>query len=78
VVNLKLTYRKILLSFFIIVHPLLLLAQGVPCGEDHDPQDNDCPLDTWIILLVIITLIFTVIHLHRKQKSLQALTPEGI
>jgi len=42
---------------------------GTPCDPD-DP--SGCPLDTWVIALVIIAVIFTALHLQRKQKSLQA------
>jgi hypothetical protein len=43
----------------------------VPCGGDPDDGDydpNNCPLDTWVILLVALALILTVIHLHRRRK----------
>ena len=40
----------------------------LPC----DPDDPNCPLDTWVIVLVVMAVIFAVTQLHRKQKSLQA------
>ena len=43
---------------------------GSPCDNDQGGPDG-CPLDTWVIVLLIIAVIFTAIHLHRKQKSLQ-------
>ena len=59
---------------FLIISPIVTLAQGpggdLPCGGD-DPLNSDCPLDTWVIVLVIIALTFTVFHLRKKQKSLQ-------
>ena len=48
---------------------------GEPCGG-VDP-DATCPLDTWVIILASIAVIFAVIHLNRKQKSLLSKT-EGI
>lgn len=43
---------------------------GLCDGNDGGP--DGCPLDTWVIVLVVIAVIFTAIHLHRKQKSLPA------
>jgi hypothetical protein len=45
-------------------------GDGLCDGNDGGP--DGCPLDTWVIILVIIAVIFTALHLHRKQKSLQA------
>ncbi|WP_183560210.1 hypothetical protein [Mucilaginibacter sp. SP1R1] len=45
-------------------------GDGLCDGEDGGP--DGCPLDTWVIALVIIAFIFTILHLRRKQKSLQA------
>ncbi|WPU96582.1 hypothetical protein SNE25_13745 [Mucilaginibacter sabulilitoris] len=45
-------------------------GDGLCDGNDGGP--DGCPLDTWVIVLVVIAVIFTAIHLHRKQKSLQA------
>ncbi|MES2377651.1 MAG: hypothetical protein V4553_13790 [Bacteroidota bacterium] len=47
------------------------------CEDDTGPgslpgdPDNpwvQCPLDTWVVVLAAAALIFTVIHLYRKQK----------
>jgi hypothetical protein len=35
------------------------------CGGGPDP----CPLDTWVVVLVAGALLFTTIHLYRKQKA---------
>jgi hypothetical protein len=40
----------------------------LPC----DPDDPNCPLDTWVIVLVVMAVIFAVAHLYRQKKSLQA------
>ncbi|HVW13803.1 MAG TPA: hypothetical protein VHB54_08280 [Mucilaginibacter sp.] len=42
-------------------------AQGLPCGGD-DP-DATCPLDTWVIVLVIAASVFAAYRLFRKQKA---------
>jgi hypothetical protein len=42
-------------------------AQGLPCGGD-DP-DATCPLDTWVIVLVIAASAFAAYRLFRKQKA---------
>jgi hypothetical protein len=58
---------KILLTLCLVISPLLLLADpGAPC-DDSEPLDNNCPLDTWIIYIVILVLILTAIHLKKKQ-----------
>jgi len=49
----------------------LLFAQdgiGFPC-TDNDPDNTNCPLDTWVILLAFIALAFAARHLYRKQKQ---------
>lgn len=45
-------------------------GDGLCDGNDGGP--DGCPLDTWVFVLALIALVFTVIHLHKKQKSLQA------
>jgi hypothetical protein len=70
------TFVKNKYKFLLGVCLYLLLTTN--CFADPDPlcDGNDggpdgCPLDTWVIVLVIIAVIFTTLHLHRKQKSLQ-------
>ncbi len=38
-----------------------------PCGLNDDDNQN-CPLDTWVVVLAIIAVIFAAIHLHKKKK----------
>jgi len=46
-----------------------------PCGGNGDPDDpTTCPLDTWVVALVIVTLIFATSKLYYKQKSEQAIS----
>lgn len=43
-------------------------AQGdLPC--DGGDIDNPCPLDTWVMVLVVPAVLFAVFHLYRQQKS---------
>lgn len=40
---------------------------SAPCGGAD--IDGGCPLDTWVIILAAIALIFTTLYLYRKQKT---------
>ena len=64
--------KRIFLTLaFITITVTTLLAQsdpGLPCGG-ADQDDNNCPLDTWVIVLAAVVMIFTAIHLARKQKA---------
>jgi len=71
----EITYNKVwAFIVFLITAPITTFAQGsggdLPCNGD-DPLNSDCPLDTWVIFLFLIALIFTALHLRNKQKSLQ-------
>lgn len=37
---------------------------GGPCGLTDD--DGNCPLDTWVVVLAIIGVVFGAVHLYRK------------
>jgi hypothetical protein len=43
-----------------------------PCLGD-DP-DATCPLDTWVIVLVIAAAIFTAFSLYRRQRPISSST----
>ena len=45
-------------------------AQGLPCGGD-DP-DATCPLDTWVIVLVIAASLFAAYTLYRRQTAFRS------
>jgi hypothetical protein len=61
--------RFLLTALFLIANIGLLFAQGeLPCG-DGDPDGVTCPIDSWVVVLVIGTLIFAVLQLHNKQKT---------
>jgi hypothetical protein len=51
-----------------MVNVAALYAQPTEPCEGTDP-DTTCPLDTWVIVLAFIALIFTVIHLYRKRAA---------
>jgi hypothetical protein len=68
-------YKKLAAFSFFLLTSLSVFAQdcsdgpGLP-GDDPDAHPvggNGCPLDTWVIVLVAVALLFTVWHLHRKQ-----------
>jgi hypothetical protein len=64
-------HKFITVSVFFLFSIATAFAQQVPCSGDPDDEDfdpNGCPLDTWVILLVTIALIFAVIHLYRQRK----------
>jgi hypothetical protein len=62
------TYKKILPTIIILVFPLTIFAQGIgePC-DDSDPFDNYCPLDTGIMYLVLLAVVFATVQLGRGR-----------
>jgi hypothetical protein len=55
----------------LMLNAAVLFAQtgiGEPC-EGNDP-DSTCPLDTWVIVLAVVAVVFAVIRLRRKQQAL--------
>ena len=66
-------FRKIILLLFcLIVQSTVLFAQGDICDFNDPDNTTPCPLDTWVIILAFITVIFAAVHLHRNKKSLAA------
>ncbi len=50
-------------------------AQSNPGGglcDGNDGGPDGCPLDTWVIVLVVAATVFAAVHLYRQKKSLQA------
>lgn len=43
---------------------------GLPCGGD-DP-DATCPLDTWVVVLVVAASLFAAYTLYRRQATLRS------
>ncbi|QEC75353.1 hypothetical protein [Mucilaginibacter ginsenosidivorax] len=69
--GLKYVY-SLLATFLFITAPVIGHAQGeLPCN-DADPFNSACPLDTWIMALVIIAGVYAAVYLHRKQKAFQS------
>jgi hypothetical protein len=61
---------KIFFGAFLLLmlNTVVLFAQpGEPCqGLD---VDNPCPLDTWVVVLAVVAVLFAAIHLYRKQSA---------
>jgi len=62
---------KVICVLSFVLTPAISKAQDLPC-DGLDPYDTNCPLDTWVILLVAVAGVFAAFHLYRKQKNLQA------
>lgn len=60
------------LLILVLFSPMIVSAQESECGGVSDPFNEACPLDTWVVVLVIVAGVFTSIHLHRKQRSLRS------
>ncbi len=45
---------------------------GLPGVDVDDVAGNKCPIDTWVIVLVIAALAFATYNLYNKQKALRA------
>jgi hypothetical protein len=66
-------YRAIALTTIFFLNVVTAFAMQVPCpGDPTDPgyDPNNCPLDTWVIVLAASTLIFTTVYLCRKQRAI--------
>ena len=50
----------------ILLSTLTLMAQDNPCDPD---QVDGCPLDNWVIVLVVAAVIFVTYRLYRKQRG---------
>lgn len=69
------TIYKFLLGICLLLITSNSFAQSNPGGglcDGNDGGPDGCPLDTWVIVLVVMAVIFTVSHLYRQKKSLQA------
>jgi hypothetical protein len=54
----------------ILISVITAHAQGLPCGGD-DP-DATCPLDTWVVVLVVAASLFAAYTLYRRQNALRS------
>lgn len=60
-----------ILAGSITLLPSITFAQGggdLPCGGDDPTTSTPCPLDTWVWVLALGTVILGAIYLQRKQK----------
>jgi hypothetical protein len=65
--------RIVLTLLFLIANVAVLFAQGaLPCNDGD--IDENCPLDTWVIVLAAGALLFTVLHLYRTQKAVSKIS----
>lgn len=61
----------LLLVVAFLLSPVVTMAQDLPCNNG-DPYDNCVtPLDTWVIVLVVLALFFGYRQIQ-KQKSFAA------
>ena len=52
----------------LMLNVMALYAQpSEPCGGT-DP-DATCPLDTWVVILAVVALVFAIIHLRRQRSD---------
>jgi hypothetical protein len=63
---------RLITVLLLVSAPIISKGQGDEGCNGGDVFDTPCPLDTWVIVLVIIAGLATAIHLRRKQRSLQA------
>ena len=68
--RIKIFFSTILLLMFNVA---LLCAQdpGEPCSG-NDVDNVGCPLDTWVVLLAFIAIVFAAWHLNNKRKVISA------
>ena len=64
--RLKIFFSTLLL---LLTNVALIFAQdpGEPCGG-NDPDSVGCPLDTWVVLLAIVAIIFAAWNLQKRRK----------
>jgi hypothetical protein len=67
----KFNFTSKVLMAIVAADSLLLLpfssfAQDLPC-QDQDPTSSPCPLDTWVWVLVLATMIYGFLQLYRRK-----------
>ncbi len=70
----KIINKILLFAFstgFMILYPVLLFAQDNTCQDGSGVTGNnpDCPLDTWVWVLVAAAAIFGVIKLYARKNE---------
>ncbi|MET3978854.1 hypothetical protein ABIB62_001423 [Mucilaginibacter sp. UYP25] len=60
--------KKIFALFLLLTISTISFAQITnPCGGTDD--DDVCPLDTWVYVLVVAAVIYGAYKMNQKQKS---------
>lgn len=65
-------YRTVPVMWLIaglLILPGLAAAQVGDCG-DIDPIGTTCPLDTWVMVLAVVAVVFAVLQMQRKQSAI--------
>jgi hypothetical protein len=65
--KLKAAFSVLILT---LISAIAAHAQGLPCGGT-DP-DATCPLDTWVVVLVVAASLFAAYTLYRRQAALRS------
>ena len=61
---------KAVLVLFILLVCNILVAKAQADANPCDPDDGpNCPLDTWVFILVGGALVLASVQLYRKQKA---------
>lgn len=62
--------RFLSLLVLLVIHTVTYAQIINPCGGTDD--DDVCPLDTWVYVMVFAFVAFGAYKLHQKQKPLTA------
>jgi hypothetical protein len=65
--KLKIGFAVIGLLLISVISAYAQAGPITPCQADDN--DGTCPLDTWVIVLVIFVSIFAAFRLYRRKKS---------
>ncbi|MDB5114652.1 MAG: hypothetical protein JWQ79_144 [Mucilaginibacter sp.] len=65
-------------KYIAVIHVLLILLITGPQTTYAQPggppnpcgAEDQCPLDTWVIVLAVFAFLFTTVYLYRSQKRL--------
>ncbi len=68
--------KFLILLLSLLITSANLFAQGpgpAPCGDPDDPgyDPNMCPLDTWVIILIIFAMVVGYYQLYKQNIKLQ-------
>jgi len=65
--RLKIFFSTLLL---LLTNVALIYAQdpGEPCSG-NDPDNANCPIDNWVVLLALVSIVIAVRYLNNKRKT---------